>query len=436
MNANTDTLNKTETADTARTTQALMKKGLDQVDKLTGDKRITRHIRKRLLAGAHTKEDALVLAGHLENGNEESKKLAADLRTMAQGLTAAPAAKPREAAKKSAAKARAQKKKAQATAKAKSSTEAGEGPDTQGPIPLKNLTVNKYNRSFDIQPSKDHVKLLAASIEELGLLGQIVLVRSKGKDGHYEILAGATRVASLRRVRGVNGMLKPGEYAVREDLQSDSPACLDVSIAENRDRFNSSPYDTARYIVRLERDEKLKLNAIAEKLRIDRETAGALSSLPDYFDQLPANWRKDLAADESEGDSNLRRAINISHWRLMAPKIKKAGVTDELKKFMTTVAKEEWTTAELYKELAGGKQEDAAGGKKPETEKPKGGQGNPGDGKEQGKPLTGPDYDNILTSLESATKLANKDEQVLAILQTATNGIVKLRDAAKTKANA
>jgi ParB-like chromosome segregation protein Spo0J len=349
MNTTTNTANKTDTTNTIKT---LMQQGLDQVDKLNDDKRITRHIRARVLAGAHTKEDALVLAGHLDNGDDQCKKLAADLRAMAPGLTATPTAKSKKVAKKSAARVRAQKK-TQATSKTKSGTEASEAPESQRPIPLKNLTVNKYNRSFAIPPSKDHVKLLADSIDEIGLLGQIVLVRSKGKDGHYEIVAGATRVAAIRKFRGVNGMLKPGEYIIREDLDPDSLACLDVAISENRDRFNSSPYDTGRYIGRLLRDEKLKQNEIADMLRIDREVAGALSTLPEYFDQLPATWRKDLAADEGEGDSNLRRAITVSHWRLMAPKVKKAGVTDELKKFMTIVAKEEWTTARLYEKLAG-----------------------------------------------------------------------------------
>lgn len=526
MNTNTDTPNKTETTNT---TQALLQQGIDQVDKLKDDKRITRHIRARVLAGKITKEDALVLVGHLENGDDQSKKLAADLRSIAPSLTAAPSAKPNMKPKAST--------KTKGTTSASSTTaaalwalvadvqqhmgdfELGPGaksveaalknltassespaesvplvaallekgnaksqefaaqllacsaglggggsstapgaqsgapaavvtvappidPGTQdewaewskGPIPLMKLEPSKFNRSFGAPPDEEYYQELADSFERDGLMHTLTLIYKSKTDRTLLVLAGENRRRGFLKLRGKDGVLQPGEYEIREDLTEDDPRCFDVSWAENAHRRPPTPVEKARLIVRVLDDKSLTQEQVGKKLGIPTPVVSQLTKLPKWWDRLPDSWKRDLAAAPGRVSSDLNTcyepAITVGHWRAVVGTLeKKAGLTPKLQKLMEKAATEKQSTKWLDERVKGKKAvaDDA------------GSDGEQGDEQSPPPPApqpNGPDYDGILVALANATDLAQKDDQVLAVIQTAVDGIVALRAASQKDAAA
>lgn len=410
--------------------QDLVKTILAEIDHLDLDGRVTRHLVKKLeSAGTQaglTAEIISEVGEKFEAGNERSKALADELFALLQTIQKDTPA----AAKK--------QERGSAKAKGKAKTPTGlTGTTDVGPILLTGLSVHRVNRSYGIQLSWDRVTVIANSAKQVGLLSRVVLVRSKDAKARYLILAGAHRIEALRVVRGHEGSLAPGEYIVL-DIEEDDARCLEVSAAENRDRFGDPVVVTARYMNRLVMQEGLDQGEVADRLGIARPVVNALVQLPAYFDKLPDAWKKDLGQEpDTTCNANNTSAVTVSHWRILCPKIKEAGgVTEALTKLMGRVAKEGWSTAKLTDELNGGKGKDSASGTSTGTTPPA--PPSDGGGKVQGdeqpppasdpKPA-GADYDNIITALETTIKLANGDTKVLAILQAAKNDIVKLRAA-------
>lgn len=410
--------------------QDVVKTILAEIDHLDLDGRVTRHLVKKLeSAGTQAGLTAEVISEvgeKFEKGNERAKAFADELFALLQTIQKdAPAA-----AKK--------QERGSAKAKGKEKTATGlTGTTDVGLILLTALSVHRVNRSYGIELSWDRVTVIANSAKQVGLLSRVVLVRSKDTKGRYLILAGAHRIEALRVLRGHQGCLTPGEYIIL-DIQEDDERCLEVSAAENQHRFGDPVVVTARYMNRLVLQEGLDQGEVADKLGIARPVVNALVQLPAYFDKLPDAWKKDLGQEPGiTCNADNTSAVTISHWRVLCPKIKEAGgVTEALTKLMVRVAKEEWSTARLSRAL-NGKGEDSANGTSSGTTPPV--PPNNGDGKveggEQPPPAPdlktmGPDYDNIITALETTIKLANGDGGVLEILQGAKDSITKLRDAA------
>lgn len=409
--------------------QDLVKRILAEIDNLGLDGRTTRHLKPRLeKAGTQAGLTAKVISEvgeKFEAGNERSKALADELFDLLQTM------------QKDAPETTKKQERGSAKAKGKAKTPTGlTGTTDVGPILLTGLSVHRVNRSYGIQLSWDRVTVIANSAKQVGLLSRVVLVRSKGAKDRYLILAGAHRIEALRVVRGHEGSLAPGEYIVL-DIEEDDARCLEVSAAENRDRFGDPVVVTARYMNRLVLQEGLDQGEVADRLGIARPVVNALVQLPAYFDKLPDAWKKDLGQEpDTTCNADNTFAITISHWRLIGPKIKEAGgVTEALTKLMVRVAKEERSTAWLTKELKG-KGEDSANGTPAGTTPlvPADAGGGKEQGGEQPPPASDPkpdgaDYDNIITSLENAIKLANGDAKVMAVLQAAKDDIVKLQAA-------
>jgi hypothetical protein len=209
------------------------------------------------------------------------------------------------------------------------------------------------NRSFGVEPNQRHIERLVRSISYVKLLHPITLVPVKNKADRFEILCGANRYWALLREREQDGYLEPDEYVIRWDLDSESPECLEIAAEENSIRLEMSPVEMANYIARLYAKGAVDQEYLGKEFGINRGLVNALCSLPTYFGQLPAEWKRDLQWVHADAcDLKYTPVITASHWRHVAAKVKKAnGVTDELRRIMEKASKEEWSSEKLRREL-------------------------------------------------------------------------------------
>jgi ParB-like chromosome segregation protein Spo0J len=212
---------------------------------------------------------------------------------------------------------------------------------------------------------------------------------------------------------------------------------LEVSIAENRDRKGLSPYEMATYIVRLVKDEGMTQQKVGKLLGVDRVVVNPLCKLPEYYEQLPKAWKRDLTwvdGDTVDGNADYKPAITLTHWRQVEPAIRKEGVTPTIKKALTAAAKEGWPVSRLVQEIRPAKKASKAKSAD-DVEPPADGETkDAGGGDESTSPTPGgPDYAGILTTLDNANKLAYGDEQACAVIATAIDAIKALQAPALAK---
>jgi len=182
-------------------------------------------------------------------------------------------------------------------------------------IPLADLRVSGVRRLAEVEPDADYIKRLLASIEEVGLIHALTLIAANGT---YEVIAGAHRLHALRRLRGKDGVLAPGEYRA---LPPDTPAeeLLAISIKENADRTASAPVAEARHFARLVKEKRVSQAKLAKLNSTNRAWVGAALQLAERFDDLPECWRQDLSTPpDRKGDGP---SITMTHWAETAPKL-------------------------------------------------------------------------------------------------------------------
>jgi ParB-like chromosome segregation protein Spo0J len=227
---------------------------------------------------------------------------------------------------------------------------AGGAHDSPVKIKLCDLTIHRFNRSFEIEPNQRHIDRLASSIGVVKLLHPITLVPIKGQRGRFAIVSGANRYWAIVRERGRDGYLEPGEFVIRWDLDSEDKDCIAIAMEENAERLDMSPAAMAKYVARLHEEEDEDQETLGNELGVRREFICALCSLPKYWDQLPASWKRDLQF--ARGDAEQGPVITASHWRHVAAKVKKAnGVTDDLRRIMEQASSEEWSSEKLRRAL-------------------------------------------------------------------------------------
>jgi ParB/RepB/Spo0J family partition protein len=221
--------------------------------------------------------------------------------------------------------------------------------------------ISKWNRSFGLDLDKEAIKKLAASIKKHGLLHPIILVRIPGKENWYAIVCGAHRFEAIKLNRKGDAFLRPGEYHILPDLTEEDDACLDISVSENADRNDLSPYATARYVKRLQKEEGLDQTVIAGRLGMQREVVNALTVLPEHYADLPEKWQKGLNT-VCDSDHSTKLVITVSHWRKVKAYVEKHGMTQELHDLLEAAADKKWSTKRLGDEVGDLKEADKGGG--------------------------------------------------------------------------
>jgi ParB/RepB/Spo0J family partition protein len=321
---------------------------------------------------------------------------------------------------------------------AEAAPDAPETPDApveatgnDGDIALGDIAINRYNRAYGQKLNEHRVKKLARSIKKNGLIQRVVLVRATGKAGKYEIVVGAHRVAAKRELDGKSGVLKPDEYRILEGVDPNDMKCLEVSIAENRDRQGLSPYEMATYIVRLVEEKGMTQQKVGDLLGIDRVVVNPLCKLPEYYERLPKAWKRDLAWDgdgDDESNASYTPAITLTHWRVVEPAIIKQGVTPAIKKALAAAAKESWPVSRLVQEIRPGKKTPKAKSND-DIAPPVDGQTKDAREDATSPPHvpSGPNYEGILQTLDNAKELAADDRAVRGVIEIAISGVKALR---------
>jgi ParB/RepB/Spo0J family partition protein len=215
-------------------------------------------------------------------------------------------------------------------------------------IPFNQIEVSKWNRSRNITLDAAYIEELAEDIKRNGLLHPVTLVKTADGTG-YRIVAGANRVAALRKLRGENSGLKQTEFKVREDMDESNEKCLAVSLSENHHRRASSVYEMAVYVDRLIKEQKVDQGKLARMLNLDRPKVNRLEKLVDCYGALPESWQRDLGTSPTAVAAN-GILITFTHWYEVAGQIK-SEITTEVGKVLEKAYAERWSTRQLRDEI-------------------------------------------------------------------------------------
>lgn len=216
-------------------------------------------------------------------------------------------------------------------------------------IPFSKIEISKWNRSCGIPADTGYIAELAADIKRNGLLHPVTLVKTADGDG-YRIVAGANRVAALRKMRGDDSGLKQTEFKVRDDMDESNEKCLAVSLAENHHRRASSVYEMALYVKRLIDSEKVKDGVLGRMLGLPRATVNRLKKLATCYDALPESWRQELAKSPTTAPSS-GIVISFTHWGETASVIEDGTVTPEIAAVLHEAYEQRWSTRQLRSEI-------------------------------------------------------------------------------------
>ena len=215
-------------------------------------------------------------------------------------------------------------------------------------IPFSQIEVSIWNRSRGIRLDEEYINDLAEDIKRNGLLHPVTLVKTVDGTG-YRIVAGANRVAALRKLRGDDSGLKQTEFKVRDDMTEDDQKCLAVSLSENHHRRASSVYETAVYVDRLIKEQKVDQGKLARMLHLDRPKVNRLEKLVDCFDALPESWKRDLSTSPTAVSAS-GILITFTHWYEVAGQIK-SEITTEVRQALEKAHDKRWSTRQLRKEI-------------------------------------------------------------------------------------
>ena len=136
---------------------------------------------------------------------------------------------------------------------------------------LKEIGFTKSNSRTLTDEETLHIEGLAASIEKIGLISPIILVKEDDSET-YKIIAGQRRFMAISKLRGEGGYLTDSEYVIRESgnptEKSTEVDLLEVSIVENQYRESLSPMDLNRAALKLNQKGSYKDKEIARILNI------------------------------------------------------------------------------------------------------------------------------------------------------------------------
>jgi ParB/RepB/Spo0J family partition protein len=232
-------------------------------------------------------------------------------------------------------------------------TLAGErnGVAGQRPLPLSELGISRWNRSYGIPADEQYRDELVQSIRKNGLLHRATVVRDPDDAEHpYKVLAGANRVGALRQSRADDQFLHPDEYVLLDGLTEADPRCLAISLTENADRRPPSPYERAFLVQRLVDEEGMKKKDVAKAMRVDPSTISRLLELAETFDSMPKTWRQDLQRVRVLG-TDQAPAVKLGHFTKVATLLVKGPPAPEVVSLMNRVHAERWSVAMLDREL-------------------------------------------------------------------------------------
>lgn len=221
--------------------------------------------------------------------------------------------------------------------------------DLKVAIPFSKLRINRFNRSYNMSPDQDYIKILAEDIERNGLIHPILLVPWKDGTG-YDIVAGANRMRALEGSRGKDSGLADGEFVVRYELTESDPYLFELSVAENQQRREPSSYELAVYVARLISEEHIDQIKVSKVMQLPRPTINRLKGLNDWWAELPESWQKDLKLSPRVAAKE-PPVITFSHWYMAASAFDSSSSSPELRKLLDRARDEAWSTRELKRQL-------------------------------------------------------------------------------------
>jgi hypothetical protein len=122
-----------------------------------------------------------------------------------------------------------------------------------------------------------------------------------------------------------------------------------VSLSENHHRRASSVYETAVYVDRLIKEQKVDQGKLARMLHLDRPKVNRLEKLVDCFDALPESWKRDLSTSPTAVSAS-GILITFTHWYEVAGQIK-SEITTEVRQALEKAHDKRWSTRQLRKEI-------------------------------------------------------------------------------------
>ena len=208
-------------------------------------------------------------------------------------------------------------------------------------LPFGKLRISKYNRSYNMPPDQEYITILADDIDRNGLIHPLILVPWKDGTGH-DVVAGANRMRALEGLRGKDSGLADGEFVVRYDLTESDPRLFELSVAENQQRRESSPYELAVYVTRIISEERINQKKVQDVMGLQRPTVNRLVALNTWWAELPDSWQRDLKTSARAASEN-PPVITFSH-ATMAASAFDGSSGPELWKLRDRARHEAWST--------------------------------------------------------------------------------------------
>jgi ParB/RepB/Spo0J family partition protein len=218
--------------------------------------------------------------------------------------------------------------------------------DSPVEIPMTRIRIWELNPrngyAGDVKSLKDSI--LAGGGTPL----QPILLRI-GKNGSYEVIAGARRFKALQQIRGDGGSLRPGEFRL-VDWSDDR--CLRAAMDENSVREDLAPVDEGRFLNvladRLTSQGETVTDEILEgKTGLDRARISDRRALAEKFELLPKSWREHLSvpANRRSGDKQ-EITITATHFKSVR-KFIKPTIDPQVRKIMDRAAEDGWSAAKF-----------------------------------------------------------------------------------------
>lgn len=163
---------------------------------------------------------------------------------------------------------------------------------------LKDILISPQNVRIGHDP--DQTGSLEDSIKKYNLINKLVL-RPRGEDGKYEVVAGQRRLEALKEIKGEDSELEDTDFVILYDLDDDQAFLL--SLQENQQRVALSPLELHKAAIRLnrmgykERDIAAALNVTAYRLK-------RLMTLSQSVGRLPEKAKEELSKPLEESKFN------------------------------------------------------------------------------------------------------------------------------------
>jgi ParB/RepB/Spo0J family partition protein len=232
--------------------------------------------------------------------------------------------------------------------------------ETKSPvvIPFHKLVISKWNPSATGTRQEEAIENLKKDIQSHGLINPISIVKT-GKDGNGEsqfaVIAGAGRLAALKKLRGESAGLMEGEYKILSKLDEDNEKCSSLSLAENAKRSNHSHLTMAKYMCWLVKEQNITESKLAKDTNMRRDGVNRLVKLGEHVAKLPENWVKDLDYTAPVSGKKVKKnempRITFAHWETVAGIVGQKGEEPTVQKLLTDTYEGKWKVTKLRKEI-------------------------------------------------------------------------------------